>query len=248
MGNMVSYSTSSPPKPPTQHRLAEYVQALSPAENLNLIQSLAQGDSTKRAKCILLSDKGIDKPPFTLTRNDIALLVKDCLNDIGHYKFDELFIGALIEGIENQVKRDINQSGEVLGEGIGQLLDLASLLIKGRDCEVCRIRGSGDKVSLFLHDKFVQAIKDLDKFGYQRECKWLLDGRRTYALDELSGFDDAYRSFAFRLDDHQGTLVDSQYEAFDEMWCKESHAGCCACWEDGKDWHGKPCDFYYSRC
>jgi hypothetical protein len=187
-------------------------------------------------------------------------------------KYDELYVGALIEGIVNQVKRDIDQSGEVLGEGIGQLLDLASILIKGWDCKVCRemvrIRGIGDKSSHDIHDKFVQAIKDLDKFGYQRECKWTMDSRRTYSLGKLSAFDGAYRSFAFRLEDHQEKLADWQHESFDEMWCKEDHAGsttvesaggkiesddqyeifwACCCWEEGFDEHGKRCVFHESR-
>jgi hypothetical protein len=171
-----------------------YLQSLSPDER-DQVLGVAGFTPSERVKTII-SDEGHEKPGRFLTDEEVALVVRDCYNEIIGGEIDENYVGELVFAIVDRSTEDFKIKGEGLESGLEQILCLASGVVK-----VQPLAEGDDGYShphVFVQHCFVDGIRELEEFGKKQSHIWRLSDKGRCAMDELvSKFGEKYGRFQY---------------------------------------------------
>ena len=204
-----------------------------------ILASIERTEATRQAKAGLIAATANTTDDIILSKEQIALVVEDCFNDIANKKIDGPYIAAVIEGVGMYIESKKNQDEEVKN-GVEQLLALASRTIKGEQCPGCGDQYcSGSGVSPTIHRLFFHTIFEMMGPPQTQPSTWTLSHRARFSLNKLcDAFDDIYGELRYIIKVEAGTMDGEFQGQLEEMWCHhpwdeydDARYDGCGCWD-----------------
>jgi hypothetical protein len=189
-----------------------------------------------------------------LTQSQINMAVDDCYERIRTNSLDESYMYAVINGVYMFVEYAIDGGrtpGPLVQEGMENLISLASRTIKGEACRECDEGSeykSPNRQDEYVHEHFVDKMRELVKMGELLKVEWSLGDLAKYSLNKLCLVYDIYKPLRYLSEDPTRPSNGADNIAFEDMWCHKTedmpdiYRGGCRCWDERTGDHFKYCE------